>query len=303
MKYKNIPFAFLVLLALFVLIYSAGKINFRSKTESKDQKDAPISDNIPTHPLKFYDEESFNQAYEKVKKESKPLSYQVRGGIIPHHLYPSYVIADFFKNLSQQKPKTVILIGPNHYERGDFKALASLYGWQTPFGTVYPYEEIIYELLEKNLIKINEEVVSEDHSASGIIPFLKFYLPDAKVVPILLSVNLSQEDSQVLADNLMKHLNKDTVLIAAVDFSHKLNNLEAQKKDEITLKLMQNYDYQKLLTLDNEYLDSPPSITVLLMTMKGLQVTGMDILHHTNSGQMQRNNSIETTSYFSIAYF
>ena len=38
------------------------------------------------------------------------------------------------------------------------------------------------------------------------------------------------------------------------------------------------------------------------MVMHSLGATKMDILNHTNSGELQNDNYIETTSYFSITY-
>ena len=97
-------------------------------------------------------------------------------------------------------------------------------------------------------------------------------------------------------------MNKETVLVAPVDFSHYLRNKEAQEKDNITLEVLKNYDYRQLFALNNNYIDSPPSIAVLLMVMQKLGTTQMDVLYHTNSGELQKDDYIETTSYFSITY-
>lgn len=268
-----------------------------------------IGKNIPvkietknSHPLTFFDKDTFYAGIEQAKKESKFFTYPVTGGIIPHHLYVGFIIADFFNRLSAQHPKTIILIGPNHYEQGNFKALTSRYGWQTPFGVVEPNELFINELIKENLIKVDEKVVSEDHAVAGSMPFVKYYLPNVQVVPILLSGRMTEEETHTLASNLKVQRDKDTVVIAAVDFSHYLTNQQAQEKDKVTLEVMKNFDYRQLFSLNNDYLDSPPSIAALLMLMQMLGTTKMDLIHHTNSGELQKDNYIETTSYFSIAY-
>lgn len=253
------------------------------------------------HPHKFFDENTFYNGIEWARKESKPFSYRVLGGIIPHHLFPSFLIADFFARLPSSI-KTVILIGPNHNERGNFKALTSILGWQTPFGTTLPDEIIIKELIKNNLVKINEEILPNDHAVAGIIPFVKYYLPDAKVVPILLSGFMKQEEVAVLANNLKNHIDEETIVVAPVDFSHYLTSSEAAEKDKVSLEVIKDFDFRKLFSLNNDYLDSPPSIAALLMIMQKLETTNMDVLNHTNSGILQNNNLIQTTSYFSIAY-
>ena len=78
---------------------------------------------------------------------NKP-TYHISGGIIPHHFLASELIADFFNQLSGQHPQTIILVGPNHYERGEFKVLTSLKGWDTPYGLLEPNKEFLEYLVE-----------------------------------------------------------------------------------------------------------------------------------------------------------
>ena len=259
--------------------------------------------NIPSHPSIFFDEGTFYSGVEQAKRDSKPVSNHIFGGIIPHHLFPGFIIADFFARLTQQNPETIILIGPNHYEKGNFKALSSLYSWDTPLGVVEPEKSIIDQLLKDALIRIDENVLSNEHSVAGIMPFVKYYLPDSRVVPIILSGYMTQENTRTLSEVLKSYVNERTVIIAPVDFSHYLTNSEAQQKDEVTLEAMKNFDYRTLFSLNNDYLDSPASIATVLMVMENLGRTEMDILHHTNSGELQKNDSIGTTSYFSISYY
>lgn len=254
------------------------------------------------HPLAFFDEDTFFAGIEKAKSSNGLFANSIYGGIVPHHLYPSFIIADFFNHLAKQNPDTVILVGPNHYETGNYFALASRYSWETPFGNVEPNTELIDKLLEKKVIEIDEAVLPKDHSVAGIMPFLEYYLPNSKVVPIILSRFMTKGDIDLLSKSLEGHINKKVVIIASVDFSHYLTNFEAQERDKVTLELMKNFNYDRLLLLNNEYLDSPPSIVLLLKTMQALDKQKMQILDHTNSGQMQKNNSIETTSYFSIGF-
>ncbi|OGY20981.1 MAG: AmmeMemoRadiSam system protein B [Candidatus Woykebacteria bacterium GWB1_45_5] len=222
--------------------------------------------------------------------------------MIPHHLLPSFMIADFFNRLSAQEPNTIILLGPNHDELGDFEVLTSLYGWQTPFGTVEPNDAIINSLINNNLAKVDEDVLAKETSVSAIVPFIKFYLPKAKVVPLILSARMTQDETRTLANDLKNRLSNKTVIVAAVDFSHYLTSPLAKEKDELTWQVMKNFDYRQLFTLNNDYLDNPPSIATLLMAMQKRGTTNFDLLYHTNSGELLKDSSISTTSYFSIDF-
>lgn len=303
MRHKKLV-RLLFILSLAGLFWIIGNNNSTVGVDPKNSLGLSSSSfNKPVHPLTFFDKDTFYAGIEQARKDNKISTYHVRGGIIPHHLYPGFIFADFFNRLSPQNPKTIILIGPNHYERGNFKALTSVYGWQTPFGVVKPNETFINELVKENLVKIDGEVVSADHAVAGPMPFVKYYLPNVRVVPILLSGYMTEDEARILASKLKDRLDKDIVIIAAVDFSHYLTNQQAQEKDKVTLEVLKSFDYRQLFSLNNDYLDSPSSIATLLMVMQKLGTTKMELLHHTNSGELQKNNYIETTSYFSIAYY
>lgn len=289
---KKIAGFFLVLLLVLIIVFE------------KNRPPASVKNPIPrpTHSLIFYDQKSFVDGIEYAKKNKVENFYKIVGGITPHHLDVGFIIADFYSRLAPQKPKTIILLGPNHYERGNFKALTSLYWWQTPFGLVEPDNLIIESLINNKLVKVDEDTVSNDHAVAGSMSFIKYYVPQAKVVPILLSGRMNQEEAAILADNLAKFIKNDTVIIAPVDFSHYLTNKVAQEKDKLAFQVMKEFDYRQLFSMNNDYLDSPPSIGTLLMVMQKLKTTNMDLLYHSNSGEIQKNDFIQTTSYFSITF-
>ena len=295
MANRKILYLLLLLVALVVIAFITKNFNLYN-TSSNEPPDRQA------HVVKFYDEKTFSEGVSRAKKDVTKLDYLVTGGIVPHDLFVNFIIADFFHRLSLQNPKTIIILGPNHYEKGHFEALTSLYGWNTAFGVVEPDESLTKTLVDKNLVNVDEEVLPNDHALSALMPFIKYYMPNTKVVPILLSQKLSKEQSEVLADNLSKLVTKDIVIVASVDFSHYLTSRQAKEKDEITSEVMREFDYRKLYTLNSDYLDSPASIGTLLMVMQRLNTTNMDLLYHTNSGELQNNNQVETTSYFSILF-
>lgn len=302
MMNKKLPL-FLPVILLFLLWFIVSSDNSTTKTTLNPLGVSSSTSTRSTHPNLFFDEQTFNDGVTQTIKANSISTYHIAGGIIPHHLFPGFILTDFFSRLSVQKPKTIILIGPNHYEKGSFRVLTSLYSWDTPFGKVEPEDSIINELTFKNIVRVDEEVLPNDHAVAGIMPFIKYYLPNIKVVPILISGYTTQKEVEILASNLKDFMSEATVLVAPVDFSHYLTNDQAKEKDKVTLEVIENYDYRQLFTLNNDYLDSPPSIAALLMVMQKLGTTKMDLLHHTNSGELQKDNYIETTSYFSIIYY
>lgn len=254
------------------------------------------------HSLKYFDRAGFFNSLKLVNEEKVDSKEKIYGGVIPHHLYASNIIADFISRLSKQNPETIILIGPNHKELGEFNALTSMYSWATETGLVEADKILIKKLLDNNVVKVDEKALPSDHSVAVLMPYINYYLPDTKVVPILLSGFMNEKEIAFLSERLLSQVSERVVLVAAVDFSHNLMSSEAKVKDKVTLKLINERNYEGLLNLGNEHLDSSPSIVTVLMVMQTLDKK-LHVLENTNSGEMQDNNSIPTTSYFSIAFY
>lgn len=299
-KWVTISFTFvLIITAIFVFQFQHRPTTSPS---FNTQPQNPTSTN--SHPINFFEPQLFEQGIAYVENNPATSKQPITAATIPHHLIPSHLIADFFYRLAQQPVDTIILIGPNHHEAGSHLVLTSEYSWQTPFGLVHPDQIIISQLTNRTLINIDEQILVNEHSVAGIMPYLKHYLPRAQVVPIILSARLNLEQIQQLSNELTSIIKSrhHTAIVAAVDFSHYLTSQEAQTKDEITLQLIKERNYQALINLDDSHLDSPASIILLLQTLEQTGDYQPQILHHTNSAQILNDYTTATTSYFSIVF-
>lgn len=255
------------------------------------------------HPLFSFDREGFVVGEKESRK--KPLfvfSEPIRGGLIPHHTLPAAHLTGFFRELAKQHPKTVILIGPNHADVGQYKLLTSGAPWETPFGRVEGDVSKAETLLRLPFAGADEAVLSKEHSVAGVLPFLRYFLSDTDVVPVVLNSHLSWSDVLAVSYALRNITDSDTVIIAAVDFSHYLPAQVAEEKDRETEPLLRNFRSQEILSLGNDHVDSPVSIAVLLETMKMIGTTRFDLLANTNSGRIVSDERSGTTSYFFVAF-
>lgn len=296
MKEKNSLSFLITIMSLFLLLFGFFIFFFPFPLKT-------TRENKPSHKAVFFEKRSFEEGIQRVKSSNQKFDQGVKGGVVPHDFFISFIITDFFKRLSYQKPKTIILLGPNHYEKGEFKVLTSLYDWETPFGLVQPDDLMIRILIDYNLVQVNEEILPKDHSLAGIMPFIKYYLPETKVVPLLLSGYMIKEETSLLAEKLTQFSKEGAFIVSAVDFSHYLTTQKAQENDEITLRAIKDLDYQRIFKMNNDFLDSPPALVTLLMVMEKREIRKMDLLFHTNTGELQNNKYIPTTSYFSIAFY
>ncbi|MCR4441471.1 MAG: AmmeMemoRadiSam system protein B [Peptococcaceae bacterium] len=224
-----------------------------------------------------------------------------RGGVVPHHLLAGRLTARFMEALALQHPGVVIVAGPNHRNLGA-RVITGFYDWETPEGIVRTDSRVVKTLLEKGAAVRDEGTLSGEHSVGSVIPFIGHYLPEARVVPLILHRDVSLKEIDFLLAAVQPYLDEGAVLVASVDFSHYLTRQAAEYKDEITLKAMRDFDYNKLYSMGNDHLDSPACLALVLRDAEKRGNRQFQILDHTNSGILLKNDLIPTTSYFTLLF-
>ncbi len=234
--------------------------------------------------------------------EKKNFEGTAVAGVVPHHLVAGSLIGDFLEALAVQEPELLILVGPNHYNRGG-RIITGFADWQTPAGLVKTDGEIVQALLDQKEAAQDEQVLGQEHSVGSLMPLLKQFIPEAKVVPLIFHHNVSLAEVERLLDFLAPLLaGKKAVVLASVDFSHYLTRTQAREKDEYTLRVMSNFDYVTLFRLGNDYLDSPASLAMAFRYAERKGMKKFQLLANTNAGEILQNDEIETTSYFTLVF-
>lgn len=253
-------------------------------------------------PALWYDGATFFESVRMAEAMPAPEG-EVSGGIIPHDWRGGRYITWLFRGLAASDPPgTVILIGPNHDNEGRPGALTSGLPWATPFGIVQPDRERLDALLAAGLVTIDDAVLTTEHSVAGIMPAIAYYLPGARVVPVIIRGDASPGDAARLAAAIAAQLDGDTVLVAAVDFSHDLVQREAERNNGVTLEALRAGDSATLFALDNRYLDSPEAIAVLMEVMEALGAGPFVLTADTNSAALHGDELAPTTSYL-VGYY
>lgn len=196
---------------------------------------------------------------------------KIYGAIIPHDPSVQYMNTELFKKLILQNPKLIILLGPNHFEKGNTDILIN-------------------------------DIPKEEYSISENSSLLKQLLPNAEILPIIFKKRTSLLEINNLISDLTKNIDENTIIIATVDFSHYLSLEKARLKDAETLLAIKKYDFEKILLFNSDNLDSPASIVTLLLLMRGNRHENMEILHYANSGEINKKLEAPTTSFFSILF-
>jgi len=235
-------------------------------------------------------------------RNAASLRGRIRGAVIPHHYVGAEYVAEVFALLAPQQPKTVILLGPNHDEVGPYPVLTSEAAWATPFGTVQPDDAARAAFVAAGAA-YDEHALSADHAVAGLIPFVAKYLPNARVVPLLIKRHPDQASADALATALAAAAgDADAVIIGSIDFSHYLTVADADKRDALTLAAMRTRDFPALAAFDNGHLDSPSTATAVLRAMDAIGAGEFTVLAHENSGRILKDPYGSTTSYFTLVW-
>lgn len=228
---------------------------------------------------------------------------QIIGGVVPHHLLASDFLSEFFSLLSHRsnRPKTIVLLSPNHFEVGERNVQTVDVLWRTPYGDV----ETDIDVLRALRAVTNEEDAiqsfEKEHGIYNIVPYIAHFLPETKIVPVILRYRTTSEEIGALVKFLKPLVDREEVfVIGSVDFSHYLSKSESDRKDIETLRAMKGYDLSRIARFGSDHLDSPATILTLLQLAHETGSGEIRVLRHDNSADDTRGSHDSTTSHFSF---
>jgi AmmeMemoRadiSam system protein B len=145
-------------------------------------------------------------------------------GVVPHAgwQYSGAVAAKVFRTLQAKgNPRTFVLLGAVHRWGVDRNAVYASGAWETPLGPVEVDEPLARELLRRFPSHLAEdpEAHQGEHSLEVQVPFLRYFFPRAKIVPIAVppgpgAVPLGEGLGRALAGR------DDAVVIGSTDLTH-----------------------------------------------------------------------------------
>lgn len=241
--------------------------------------------------------------------KSYSFSKDVGAVIIPHHLVASSMIASALKGAAAVKSKTdtVVIFAPNHSGlKSDL--VTTKKGFNTFDGVIKNDIALTNAFLSDNVgATIDDEIVTKDHSASALVPFVQSCFPDSKISVLLFTRNTPIEKVSGAVKAISEYARSHSVLlIGSIDFSHGLTALRAGKNDQYTSSLIEAGKGNSLFSLTNQYLDSPQAAAGVIMFLQN-QTPKKSLKHydHTNALFFLKNNrswneNSETTTTYMI---
>lgn len=207
------------------------------------------------------------------------------GAIVNHHLLGASLIADTLQNTATDASRTVVLISPNHFDRGAANILTATSTWQTPYGNL--------DAADTLALPTDPTTLQQEHGIFNVLPFIKKINPHAKIFPLIIKDKTPTAEIKKLAEQLAE-LPSDTLFIGSFDFSHELVPIAARLHNQTALAAIANFDLAATARLD---IDSRPGLALLLQVMQERGAT-WQLVKNTNSAELlQKPDITDTVSY------
>jgi hypothetical protein len=227
---------------------------------------------------------------------------RISAGIVTHHFLASGLMVRFFATLhAESSPETIILLGPNHFHHGSANISLSSLPWKTPFGVMETDRRIVQQIKAATSLPEDPEAFTGEHSVGVLVPFLRYYFPHSRVVPILVDVNAQENLLMELRGLISGFLsNPQLLVLLSMDFSHDSIASIADSRDVRAQQAISALDLSKVKELN---VDCRKGLWLLLASLRDLGQVKVQVNQHTNSARLTGNlNQPDVTSYFTI-YF
>lgn len=172
--------------------------------------------------------------------------------VLPHagYMYSGAVAAKTVAGINLKDK--IILLGPNHTGYGAQFSIMSEGSWQTPLGEVEVDNKLASGLLKQSKY-LEDDILAHtyEHSLEVELPFLQYFKPDFKIVPIAFlsdEIGALKEIGKEIALCIKESgLQKQTLIIASSDMTHYEPQEQAQRKDREAIAAISELDEDKLI--------------------------------------------------------
>ena len=239
------------------------------------------------------------------------------GGVSPHAgmTYSAPCAAYTYLNLFKEKiPDTIIVLGTDHI---GFRKIALLAEgeWETPLGNLSIDNELSEAIVKSSKIIEDDKSLfighsEQEHNIEIQLPFIKYCSlgEEVKIVTIKIAGTKDFKVINEIANDISRAIissNKDVVIVASSDMSHKqVNNKEQLEKfKKIDLDVIDAFkilDPEKTL---NRALQTsicgPQTITTMMLISKNLNATHGELLKYYASSERTGRIDGYCVGYFS----
>jgi len=220
--------------------------------------------------------------------------------ICPHagYMYSGPVAAHSYYQLAvEAKPRSVVIIGPNHSGLGSPISMMGRGAWETPLGKVEIDEKLADAIFKaSDIIDIDELAHLREHSIEVQLPFLQYiYGSDLKFVPICMGFQ-DLESSREVGRAVAKAVGRgDIVVVASTDLTHQEPQTSAQRKDQMVIDSVLSLDEEALqerVRSNRVSMCGYGPVSAVIVSSKMLGAARAELLAYNTSGDVTGDYSM-----------
>ncbi len=192
-------------------------------------------------------EEELKKLLKSFDEDVPDIKTHAVSGVAPHagYVYSGRVATHTYKAIRNTKPKTIVIIGPDHVGLATVNSEVAVYdsgNWETPMGSLEVDSNLANRLIEElPFAYTDKEAHRQEHSIEVQLPFIKYFIGNVKILPIMMGpqdMDLAIELGEKIADIA----DQNTVVIGSSDMSHYVPVDEGRKKDLWALEALVKMD-------------------------------------------------------------
>ncbi|MFC2050061.1 AmmeMemoRadiSam system protein B [Chloroflexota bacterium] len=212
------------------------------------------------------------------------------GLVSPHagYIYSGIVAAAVISRVKFKD--TFVILAPNHTGRGKAFSIMSKGMWETPLGEVEIDSELGKRILASSSYLEEDQAAHQfEHSLEVQVPFLQYFKPDVRIVPIIISHAsgaIYKKIGRELA-GAIKESKKGIILLASSDMTHYEPHEIARRKDSQAIEAILDLDEDELLRRVDEFdisMCGDAPVASLISAAKELGAKKAELVKYQTSG-------------------
>jgi poly-gamma-glutamate synthesis protein (capsule biosynthesis protein) len=252
-------------------------------------------------PAMFSDPKPFLEAIRLERRKAVARS-RVTGISVPHHILAADMIARGFVAAAGNSYDRIIILSPDHFNRSRRPLATTRRDIDTVFGRLKNDSAATGSLLRADDLFDDADLFDREHGIAALLPFVRRFFPDARIVPVAISYGASREQCDRALALIGKLVGPRTLVVQSTDYSHYLSADVARQRDQETLNIIAANDADAVLRLvQPAHMDSRASQYLQMRLQKERFGSHATVVANRNSVEYGMSAG-KTTSYIVTVY-
>jgi MEMO1 family protein len=172
------------------------------------------------------EEEECRESIERIERNSLPCpapGKDIVGGIVPHAgwVFSGAIAGNVIRCLGMGGPCDTCIVFGRHLHPGSKQYIMASGAWETPLGPIEIDSEVAEMLISDfSFIVETPDRHDQDNTIELQLPFIKYFMPGAKIVPLGLPPAPKTIEIGRRAGEICREIGRNAVVLGSTDLTH-----------------------------------------------------------------------------------